>query len=68
MQPKAQASFEYSFIPAQPLAGRPFGLVILLNYLDAEVKIKAMTYLWIIIEGLCVSFVWSLKMQRDGAA
>ncbi|TWW61591.1 translocon-associated protein subunit alpha-like isoform X2 [Takifugu flavidus] len=36
VQPKAQASFEYSFIPAQPLAGRPFGLVILLNYLDAE--------------------------------
>ncbi|XP_068172232.1 translocon-associated protein subunit alpha-like [Antennarius striatus] len=36
VQPKAQASFEYSFIPAQPMAGRPFGLVILLNYLDAE--------------------------------
>jgi len=34
--PEAQASFEYSFIPAQPMAGRPFGLVILLNYLDAE--------------------------------
>lgn len=38
VQPQAQASFEYSFIPAQPMAGRPFGLVILLNYLDAEVK------------------------------
>ncbi|XP_026161609.1 translocon-associated protein subunit alpha-like [Mastacembelus armatus] len=36
VQPQAQASFEYSFIPAQPMAGRPFGLVILLNYLDAE--------------------------------
>ncbi|CAF96840.1 unnamed protein product [Tetraodon nigroviridis] len=36
VQPKAQASFEYSFIPAQPMAGRPFGLVILLNYLDSE--------------------------------
>ncbi|XP_037606783.1 translocon-associated protein subunit alpha-like [Sebastes umbrosus] len=34
--PQAQASFEYSFIPAQPMAGRPFGLVILLNYLDTE--------------------------------
>ncbi|KAG7238291.1 hypothetical protein INR49_031002 [Caranx melampygus] len=34
--PQAQASFEYSFIPAQPMAGRPFGLVILLNYLDSE--------------------------------
>ncbi|XP_047439321.1 translocon-associated protein subunit alpha-like [Mugil cephalus] len=36
VQPQAQASFEYSFIPAQTMAGRPFGLVILLNYLDAE--------------------------------
>nr|XP_057910949.1 translocon-associated protein subunit alpha-like [Doryrhamphus excisus] len=36
VHPAAQASFEYSFIPAQPMAGRPFGLVILLNYLDAE--------------------------------
>ncbi|XP_053723051.1 translocon-associated protein subunit alpha [Synchiropus splendidus] len=36
VQPKAQASFEYSFIPAQPMAGRPFGLVVLLNYLDAQ--------------------------------
>ena len=33
-----QASFEYSFIPAQPMAGRPFGLVILLNYMDTEVR------------------------------
>ncbi|XP_029906797.1 translocon-associated protein subunit alpha-like [Myripristis murdjan] len=36
VQPQKQASFEYSFIPAQPMAGRPFGLVILLNYLDSE--------------------------------
>lgn len=36
VQPEKQASFEYSFIPAQPMAGRPFGLVILLNYLDSE--------------------------------
>ncbi|XP_028301860.1 translocon-associated protein subunit alpha-like [Gouania willdenowi] len=36
IHPQAQASFEYSFIPAQPMAGRPFGLVILLNYLDSE--------------------------------
>ncbi|XP_070699008.1 translocon-associated protein subunit alpha-like [Pempheris klunzingeri] len=36
VQPQAQASFEYSFIPAQPMAGRPFGLVILLSYLSAE--------------------------------
>ncbi|XP_012678062.1 translocon-associated protein subunit alpha-like [Clupea harengus] len=34
--PTKQASFEYSFIPAQPMAGRPFGLVILLNYQDSE--------------------------------
>ncbi|KAM7005879.1 translocon-associated protein subunit alpha-like [Tautogolabrus adspersus] len=36
VKPEAQASFEYSFIPAQPMSGRPFGLVILLNYLDTE--------------------------------
>ncbi|XP_075997174.1 translocon-associated protein subunit alpha-like [Genypterus blacodes] len=36
VQPEKQASFEYSFIPAQPMAGRPFGLVILLNYQDSE--------------------------------
>ncbi|XP_035245416.1 translocon-associated protein subunit alpha-like [Anguilla anguilla] len=36
VQPQRQASFEYSFIPAQQMAGRPFGLVILLNYLDSE--------------------------------
>uniref|UniRef100_A0A3Q2Y9E2 Translocon-associated protein subunit alpha n=1 Tax=Hippocampus comes TaxID=109280 RepID=A0A3Q2Y9E2_HIPCM len=36
VHPGAQASFEYSFIPAQPMAGRPFGLVILLNYHDTE--------------------------------
>ncbi|XP_063330409.1 translocon-associated protein subunit alpha-like [Pelmatolapia mariae] len=36
IKPQAQASFEYSFIPAQPMAGRPFGLVILLSYQDTE--------------------------------
>ncbi|KAJ8259559.1 hypothetical protein GJAV_G00170830 [Gymnothorax javanicus] len=36
IQPQRQASFEYSFIPAQPMAGRPFGLVILLKYQDSE--------------------------------
>ncbi|KAL7843022.1 hypothetical protein AOLI_G00245340 [Acnodon oligacanthus] len=36
ISPQKQASFEYSFIPAQPMAGRPFGLVILLNYQDSE--------------------------------
>lgn len=39
VKPKAQASFEYSFMPAQPMAGRPFGLVILLNYIS-EVRIN----------------------------
>ncbi|CAL8339568.1 unnamed protein product [Merluccius merluccius] len=38
VQAQKQASFEYSFIPAQPMAGRPFGLVILLNYMDTEGK------------------------------
>ncbi|KAF7693016.1 translocon-associated protein subunit alpha-like [Silurus meridionalis] len=36
VQPEKQASFEYSFIPAQPMSGRPFGLVILLNYHNSE--------------------------------
>uniref|UniRef100_G3NAE4 Translocon-associated protein subunit alpha n=1 Tax=Gasterosteus aculeatus aculeatus TaxID=481459 RepID=G3NAE4_GASAC len=31
-----QATFEYSFIPAEPMGGRPFGLVINLNYKDAN--------------------------------
>lgn len=33
-----QATFEYSFIPAEPMGGRPFGLVINLNYKDATVS------------------------------
>ncbi|XP_070709094.1 translocon-associated protein subunit alpha [Pempheris klunzingeri] len=31
-----QATFEYSFIPAEPMGGRPFGLVINLNYKDTS--------------------------------
>ncbi|KAM9308541.1 translocon-associated protein subunit alpha [Gastrophryne carolinensis] len=34
--PQRQATFEYSFIPAEPMGGRPFGLVINLNYKDAS--------------------------------
>ncbi|XP_061569124.1 translocon-associated protein subunit alpha [Cololabis saira] len=34
--PSRQASFEYSFIPAEPMGGRPFGLVVNLNYRDAS--------------------------------
>ncbi|KAE8597845.1 hypothetical protein XENTR_v10016623 [Xenopus tropicalis] len=34
--PQKQATFEYSFIPAEPMGGRPFGLVINLNYKDAN--------------------------------
>lgn len=33
-----QATFEYSFIPAEPMGGRPFGLVINLNYKDSNVS------------------------------
>lgn len=33
-----QATFEYSFIPAEPMGGRPFGLVINLNYKDGSVR------------------------------
>ncbi|TRY69874.1 hypothetical protein DNTS_015338 [Danionella cerebrum] len=32
--PQKQATFEYSFIPAEPMGGRPFGLVINLHYRD----------------------------------
>ncbi|XP_067910544.1 translocon-associated protein subunit alpha isoform X2 [Heterodontus francisci] len=35
VQSQRQATFEYSFIPAEPMGGRPFGLVINLNYRDA---------------------------------
>uniref|UniRef100_A0A8D3CET1 Translocon-associated protein subunit alpha n=1 Tax=Scophthalmus maximus TaxID=52904 RepID=A0A8D3CET1_SCOMX len=34
--PSKQATFEYSFIPAEPMGGRPFGLVINLNYKDGS--------------------------------
>ncbi|KFQ19427.1 Translocon-associated protein subunit alpha, partial [Merops nubicus] len=34
--PQKQATFEYSFIPAEPMGGRPFGLVINLNYRDVN--------------------------------
>lgn len=33
-----QATFEYSFIPAEPMGGRPFGLVVNLNYKDSSVR------------------------------
>lgn len=36
--PGRQATFEYSFIPAEPMGGRPFGLVINLNYKDSSVS------------------------------
>lgn len=36
--PQRQATFEYSFIPAEPMGGRPFGLVINLNYKDSNVS------------------------------
>ncbi|KAM4606159.1 translocon-associated protein subunit alpha isoform 2-T2 [Polymixia lowei] len=34
--PGRQATFEYSFIPAEPMGGRPFGMVINLNYKDSN--------------------------------
>ncbi|XP_018620741.1 translocon-associated protein subunit alpha-like [Scleropages formosus] len=34
--PQRQATFEYSFIPAEPMGGRPFGLVVNLNYRDSN--------------------------------
>ncbi|KAK1173678.1 translocon-associated protein subunit alpha-like isoform X1 [Acipenser oxyrinchus oxyrinchus] len=38
VQSQRQATFEYSFIPAEPMGGRPFGLVINLNYKDTNVS------------------------------
>lgn len=64
VQPQAQASFEYSFIPAQPMAGRPFGLVILLNYVDSEVKGKKdfiEKYWWLMLE-VCAGEFFGEKM------
>ncbi|EHB15265.1 Translocon-associated protein subunit alpha [Heterocephalus glaber] len=34
--PQRQATFEYSFNPAEPMGGQPFGLVINLNYKDLK--------------------------------
>lgn len=39
--PSKQATFEYSFIPAEPMGGRPFGLVINLNYKDNNVRTES---------------------------
>lgn len=36
VKPQQQATVAYSFIPAEPFAGRPFGLSINLAYRDAE--------------------------------
>lgn len=44
--PQRQATFEYSFIPAEPMGGRPFGLVINLNYRDASVS-PMLLFIWI---------------------
>lgn len=41
VQPEKQATFEYSFIPAEPMAGRPFGLVIELHYQDSNVSARS---------------------------
>ncbi|CAH1779844.1 unnamed protein product [Owenia fusiformis] len=36
VEPKRQATFEYGFTPSETFNARPFGLVINLNYRDAE--------------------------------
>ena len=38
VKPKQQATVAYSFIPAEPFAGRPFGLSINLAYRDSVSK------------------------------
>ena len=67
VQPQAQASFEYSFIPAQPMAGRPFGLVILLNYLDTEVRkfFIICGWCWLSVQGDFLEIKCSV-MMLDG--
>ena len=35
VKPQQQATISYSFIPAEPFAGRPFGLSVSLRYTDA---------------------------------
>ena len=44
VEPKRQATFDYAFTPNEAFAGRPFGLVINLNYKDA-VSIPKTRYL-----------------------
>lgn len=39
VSPKRQATFEYGFVPPEAFSSRPFGLVITLNYRDAEDKV-----------------------------
>lgn len=39
VKPQQQATVSYSFIPAEPFAGRPFGLSVSLGYRDAEGRI-----------------------------
>lgn len=36
VQPEKEATFHYSFVPAEAFAGRPFGLNIMLSYSDAS--------------------------------
>lgn len=36
VEPKRQATFDYAFTPNEAFAGRPFGLVINLNYKDVD--------------------------------
>lgn len=45
VKPKQQATVAYSFIPAEPFAGRPFGLSINLAYRDSVSKIFYLFFL-----------------------
>jgi len=44
VKPKQQATVAYSFIPAEPFAGRPFGLSINLAYRDSVSKNSSYYY------------------------
>lgn len=48
--PQRQATFEYSFIPAEPMGGRPFGLVINLNYRDVNVSLMLQLILIFLVD------------------
>ncbi|XP_016116187.1 translocon-associated protein subunit alpha-like [Sinocyclocheilus grahami] len=66
--PQRQATFEYSFIPAEPMGGRPFGLVINLNYRDSSVSLcerESVIFLYVFLSGLGLLLVVGLHQLLE---